>query len=249
MLVTDSKPLSLILGPKKGIPAVAAARIQRWAIFMSAFQYDIQLKTSKDNANADMLSRFPCPSETDFEENMEINWVEEASRLNVLQVNSLPITAQMIKDATRRDPVLSKVLYFTQNGWPAKNSVMVELKPCMSRKNEFSSEDGCLLWGIGVLIPQTKQAEILKYLHENHPGMVQMKSVARMQVWWSKLDSDIEQQLRDCQCCMDNTTTSSSIRENPWVWPNKPWQRVHIDFAKFEGENYLILVDANSKWP
>lgn len=31
-LVTDHKPLMSILGPKKGVPSVAAARLQRWAI-------------------------------------------------------------------------------------------------------------------------------------------------------------------------------------------------------------------------
>ncbi len=30
-LVTDHKPLTAILGPKKGIPSLAAARLQRWA--------------------------------------------------------------------------------------------------------------------------------------------------------------------------------------------------------------------------
>ena len=31
-LVTDHKPLTTILGPKKGIPVVAASRLQRWAM-------------------------------------------------------------------------------------------------------------------------------------------------------------------------------------------------------------------------
>ena len=36
-LVTDNKPLSAILGPKKGIPILAASRLQRWAILLSAY--------------------------------------------------------------------------------------------------------------------------------------------------------------------------------------------------------------------
>ena len=31
-VVTDHKPLITLLGPKKGIPSLAAARLQRWAI-------------------------------------------------------------------------------------------------------------------------------------------------------------------------------------------------------------------------
>ena len=36
---------------------------------------------------------------------------------------------------------------------------------------------------------------------------------------------------------------------NPWIWPSKPWQRIHIDFAgPFVGEIFLIVVDTYSKW-
>ena len=37
-LVTDHKPLTSILGPKKGVPAVAAARLQRWTIIVRSLQ-------------------------------------------------------------------------------------------------------------------------------------------------------------------------------------------------------------------
>ena len=35
----------------------------------------------------------------------------------------------------------------------------------------------------------------------------------------------------------------------PYLWPGKPWQRIHIDYAEKEGKNFLIVVDAYSKWP
>ena len=43
-LVTDHKPLTSILNPKKGIPSLAAARLQRWAIILSAYRYEIEFK-------------------------------------------------------------------------------------------------------------------------------------------------------------------------------------------------------------
>ena len=38
-LITDHKPLLAILAHKKGIPPLAAARLQRWSILPSAYSY------------------------------------------------------------------------------------------------------------------------------------------------------------------------------------------------------------------
>ena len=40
-LITDHRPLTTILGPKDGTPQLAAARLQRWAMMLSAYSYDI----------------------------------------------------------------------------------------------------------------------------------------------------------------------------------------------------------------
>ena len=55
-LITDHKPLTAILAADKAIPSLAAARLQRWAILLSAYQYDIQFRRTQDHANADGLS-------------------------------------------------------------------------------------------------------------------------------------------------------------------------------------------------
>ncbi|KAK3733980.1 hypothetical protein QZH41_001130 [Actinostola sp. cb2023] len=43
----------------KGIPQLAAARIKRWALILSAYRYKVEYITSKENACADYLSRAP----------------------------------------------------------------------------------------------------------------------------------------------------------------------------------------------
>ena len=55
-LVTDHKPLTTIFGPKHGIPSLATARLQRWALILAAYNYDIKFRPTGAHVNADSLS-------------------------------------------------------------------------------------------------------------------------------------------------------------------------------------------------
>lgn len=55
ILETDHKPLIYIFGPKKGIPQMAASRVQRWAVFLATYDFDIRHIRGKNNAAADSL--------------------------------------------------------------------------------------------------------------------------------------------------------------------------------------------------
>ena len=77
-----------------------------------------------------------------------------------------------------------------------------------------------------------------------------MKSVARSFMWWPGLDKCIESLAKACTSCHAVKSAPPSVPLRPWVWPSKPWQRVHLDFAgPFQGALFLIAVDAFSKWP
>ena len=72
--------------------------------------------------------------------------------------------------------------------------------------------DGCLLWGIRVIIPGSLRERVLQELHEGHPGIVRMKSLARLHVWWPKLDQSIASVVRDCAKCQSNRKSHHCIR-------------------------------------
>lgn len=241
-IVTDHKPLTAILGPKNGIPPLAAARLQRWAWILSAYQYNIEFRPTGEHGNADGLSRLPIPGTVpqDVDADPQV--------FNVSQMQSLPVNVRQLRAATSSDPLLSKVLRYTRGNWPRQ--VPQCLRPFSDRRNELTVEEGCLLWGIRVVVPQRLRAKLLDELHKDHPGVVRMKSVARSYMWWPGLDKDIQNLVKTCQACQATKGAPPVAPLHPWVWPSRPWQRLHLDFAgPFQGSMFLIGVDAFSKWP
>ena len=65
ILVTDHKTLLTLLGPEKGILSLAATRLQRWAVLLSAYMYDIEFRPSGEHNNVDALSRLPLKVKAD----------------------------------------------------------------------------------------------------------------------------------------------------------------------------------------
>ena len=146
-------------------------------------------------------------------------------------------------------PILHTLKRAFPNGWP-KSSYDADVKPFVTRRNELSIYDGCLMWGARVVIPAPLQERILPDLHTGHPGVVRMNALARSFVWWPGIDQHIERRCRDCDGCQANASAPPKAPLHPWEWLSQPWQRLHIDFAgPFHGTIWLIAVDAHSKWP
>ena len=169
------------------------------------------------------------------------------SIFNVNQISILPVDSSQLRRATRKDPVLGKVMVYLKEGWP--NKIDDELQPYYRRRHELTIEVGCLLWGMRVVVPKSYQKTILAELHTSHPGIVRMKSIARTHVWWPSIDKHIEQVVHDCSSCQSIRNAPSRAELHPWSWPDAPWRRVHVDFAgPFLGSMFMIIVDAHSKW-
>ena len=153
MLVTDHKPLLSLLGPKSGIPTLAAARMQKWALLLAAYQYDIEYRSTTKHANADCMSRLLLKGDN------RLNTHNEVKQVNQLQFDSLPMNAQQIHTATRNDPLLARILRYTMSNWPTEPTEAE--KPYFHKRFEITAEDDCLLWGIRVIIPTQFRARIL----------------------------------------------------------------------------------------
>ena len=97
-IATDHKPLTTILGPKKGIPPLAAARHQRWAWTLSAYLYDIKFRSTSAHANADGLSRLPLNVAPPNDPHADVG---------VFNFSQMEVTTRQLRAATSSDKVLT----------------------------------------------------------------------------------------------------------------------------------------------
>ena len=216
---------------------MAASRIQCWALTLSAYEYTIIYCPGKDQGHADALSRLPL-TQTPTVVPVPGNLLLLLEHLDTVS----PVTAKQIETWTDKDIVLAQVRRYVLHGWPSQEP-MGGLQQYWRRKEELSVLDGCILWGARVIVPPPGRDRVIQELHETHPGIARMKSLARSYVWWPNTDADLEAKVRTCTECQSSRLPPASAPLHPWEWPQKPWSRLHLDYAgPFLNRMFLVLV-------
>ncbi|UYV79912.1 hypothetical protein LAZ67_18001028, partial [Cordylochernes scorpioides] len=240
VLKSDHKALTTVFGNKRLLPPLIANRLHRWALELSNFDFDIRYTNKDTMLCADAFSRLPLEELNSREDNIDLV-THDISFLNVTPLDHL-----IIEEETNKDPVLNKLKeYLLEDPQLAKKDET--MKPFLSKLENFSVLQGCIFVDSRAVIPRTCQDQMLKLLHQSHIGINRMKSLARSSVWWPKMDSQIEEFVKECSPCMHHQTAPPA-ENTPWPRTNQPWQRVHVDHFYFRGDCYLLVVDANSNW-
>ena len=231
-IIVDNKPLSRIFHPEKNLPVTSALRLIHYANFLAGFNYKIKTRTTQEHSNADYLSRCVIPDQTVPDE------YDVDGEFYLNQLNLLPVSRSEILRETQKDPECWKLFQAVQSG-----------KGNINNLHEYSLQDGCIFYGIRVVIPKSLQGRILQELHEAHTGMVKMKAIARSYVWWHGIDKDIETTVKSCRNCCLIQNNPKKVVTHFWEKPKEAWHRIHIDYAgPLLGTNFLIIVDAYTKW-
>ena len=235
---TDHKPLLGLFSRGCRIPSNANARIQRWALLLSQYDFDLVYKAGKENVVADALSRLPVADNL-----KSIVPFEYVKLVEVLDFDD--VSFQSIKNCSRKDEVLCALMSNIRYGWHDNDSRLSEYGAV---KSDLSLYDDVVLYRNRILIPSALRYKILEHLHSGHNGINAMKAEARTWVWWPGIDQDIGEITKNCHICFTNFQPHQAPVLS-WPSPGKSWSRIHIDYAgPVEGKYFLVIIDAYSKF-
>ena len=232
-LITDHKPLEIIYSPKSKPPL----RIERWALRLQPFDFQVKYKPGKTNA-ADALSRLPLPDVP------KINLAEEYVYFVTKYATPVAITTREIEQQSGVDAEMSQVRRAVNTGkWD-------ELPDFKHVKDEITLIGCLLLRGQRIIIPKSLRKQILDLAHEGHQGIVKCKSRLRGKVWWPGIDKEVEHYVKNCKACLLMSSENRPEPLNPTPLPDRPWQHIAVDICGPlpSGESLLVAVDYYSRW-
>ncbi|KAL5515676.1 hypothetical protein EMCRGX_G000877 [Ephydatia muelleri] len=218
-----SLPIGISCDASEATPALAANRLARWALMLGQYHYTIEYRKSAEHGNADALSRLPVGPDVTFDAEEGEADVDMVCTIKTISLQLNPMDQGVLAKESSKDPVIARVMRYTREGWPPQ---------------------------LRVVIPPSLRAQVLQLLHLGHFGMQRMKQLARTAVYWPQIDSNIMDLCHHCTVCAEHQNKPPKPEKNPCMLPEKAWSRVHIDHAiNFLGSNWLVLIDAYSKYP
>ena len=129
----------------------------------------MQYQPGKEHMNANCFSRLPLPVTEAAGPEDRVLMIEELEDCSVLSAE--------ISEWTRRDPVLAHVHEYPLRGWPSDDK-SPDLAAYRVQKDELSVQDGCVLRGAQVVIPQQGPQQVMSELHAAYLGINRMKRLA-----------------------------------------------------------------------
>ena len=131
---------------------------------------------------ADSLSRSLSTDSTEIDLGLQIH-----------HVRFTPQRLDQIKQETRQDTELKQLIETIVVGWPEKRrDVPKPIQPYRPFRDELAVEDGLVLKGLRVVIPQSLTAFVLSKLHEGHQEVGESKFRAKGCVYLINISKDIE---------------------------------------------------------
>ena len=231
---SDHKPLEDIF--RKSL-AQTPARLQRMLLRLQGYDMTIRYRPGSEMMLPDTLSRTRALPDSEIELDVAI------SHLNV------SLSRQDIwRQATQSDPLLRELTRMILDGWPDDiQQIPRALRPYWNHRSILAVEDGLIVKGEAIVVPETEREYSLQQLHAGHQGITKTRLLARDVTWWPGIHSDIERMVAACHTCQRYMPAQPEAPLQVTPVPSRPWQHVATDLFLWDGNEYLVVADYFSK--
>ena len=238
VIESDHKPLEMIQGKPL---AAAPVRLQRMLLRMQGYDCTTKYRPGSEMTLADCLSRLPTRNR-DPEIPLDV-------QVSLVQFSSPRL--EELRRATREDPVLSHLMEYIATGFPAtRRDTHSSTHDYWSFRDELSIEDGLVLKGTRVVIPEKLRDQFMKDVHAGHQGVTRCQQRARTCIYWPGIDKAIADHVSTCTPCQQYQSSQPKETLMPVIpdLPNIPWHTLGTDLFTLIGDNYLIISDYHTKY-
>ena len=236
-VITDHLPLVAIV--QKGL-VNSPPRLQRMLLKLQGYDMKVEYQPGKEIVLADSLSRLPS---THNKETIDLD-----VRVDFVRFSDERI--QELRNKTKDDHVFRTLSETIVTGWPETiKELPTRIRSYWSFRDELSVEDGILLKGTRVIIPESMQSFILDRLHYGHLGIEKTRLRAKDSVYWININRDIETTVKSCRICQEHQPAQQHETLLPHEVPSRPWEVVGTDMFFFNDADWLIIADYYSKFP
>ena len=212
--------------------------LQRMLLLLQKYDMKIEYKPGSKMHLADALSR--CP--TRYSQEIKLD----------LHVDHIAFTStwiETLRETTCEDLVLSTVYQLVQHGWPKERRRVPNIaKYYWDFRDELSTDEGLHLKGPSLVIPAALRESYLHHLHEGHLSASKVKPNTKQHMFWPGMEADITDYTRRCQVCIKRSRPAREPLQ-PHEIPNRPWQKLGMDFFDLQGKSYILICDYFSKFP
>lgn len=234
VIETDHKPLIYILGDNHPVKTDISPRLMNLSIKVMRFDFEIRHVKGTSNVVADALSRVLYDDDDDVSL-PQVNFSRPGLDVSVLAQETL--NDQFLCDIKKR---------IIQGDWSSSSS---REKPYKKIAWELTiDDDGLIRRGSKIVPPLALHDQIFKTAHQSHCGTLATSRLVEREFWWPQMKMYIERRVRACESCR-NSRFRSCNTTHTWPKDDKPWTRLHMDWAQARGiGNILVVVDTFSGW-
>ncbi|XP_062713612.1 uncharacterized protein K02A2.6-like [Aedes albopictus] len=253
LIETDHKPLEDIF--RKPITE-APLRLQKMRMTLQRYDIDVRYRKGKEMYIADLMSRTATERQASGSD-ADVIHVEkvdaafsEIASVNVVElINLSDDRFEEIATETRKDQTLCNLMRVLIEGWPErKEELRDELLPYRTFQNDLTTFRGVIFKGDRILVPKSLRKKYIEKLHVAHLGIDYTLRAARESLFWPGMADQICNYVRNCEICMEFSSSQCRPPMTTHQIPEYPFQRVNIDLGEIKqgGEKVVMMVTADS---